>query len=55
MLVLTEWQEFLDLDPEQLATTVRVKVIVDGRNCLDVAKWQAAGWRVHALGRNLTP
>jgi UDPglucose 6-dehydrogenase len=31
-----------------------VKVIVDGRNCLDVAKWQGAGWRVHALGRNLT-
>ncbi|QPG69813.1 UDP-glucose dehydrogenase family protein [Mycolicibacterium mucogenicum] len=55
VLVLTEWQEFLDLDPEQLAATVRVKVIVDGRNCLDVAKWQAAGWRVHALGRNLTP
>ncbi|WP_285031987.1 UDP-glucose/GDP-mannose dehydrogenase family protein [Mycolicibacterium sp. lyk4-40-TYG-92] len=54
VLVLTEWQEFLDLDPERLAATVRVKVIVDGRNCLDVAKWQAAGWRVHALGRNLT-
>ncbi|UCZ61017.1 UDP-glucose dehydrogenase family protein [Mycolicibacterium phocaicum] len=54
VLVLTEWQEFLDLDPEQLAATVRVKVIVDGRNCLDVAKWQAAGWRVYALGRNLT-
>lgn len=55
VLVLTEWQEFLDLDPEQLAGTVRAKVIVDGRNCLDVAKWQAAGWRVYALGRNLTP
>lgn len=54
VLVLTEWQEFLDLDPEELAATVRVKVIVDGRNCLDVAKWQAAGWRVYALGRNLT-
>ncbi|KIU14184.1 UDP-glucose dehydrogenase family protein [Mycolicibacterium llatzerense] len=54
VLVLTEWQEFLDLDPEQLAGTVRAKVIVDGRNCLDVAKWQAAGWRVYALGRNLS-
>lgn len=54
VLVLTEWQEFLDLDPEQLAATVRARVIVDGRNCLDVAKWQAAGWRVYALGRNLT-
>ncbi|WP_418003772.1 UDP-glucose dehydrogenase family protein [Mycobacterium sp. PDNC021] len=54
VLVLTEWQEFLDLHPEQLAGTVRAKVIVDGRNCLDVAKWQGAGWRMHALGRNLT-
>lgn len=54
VLVLTEWQEFLDLDPERLASTVRAKVIVDGRNCLDVAKWQGAGWRMHALGRNLT-
>ncbi|WP_155900594.1 UDP-glucose/GDP-mannose dehydrogenase family protein [Mycolicibacterium sp. CBMA 226] len=55
VLVLTEWQEFLDLDPDQLAATVRAKVIVDGRNCLDVEKWQGAGWRVYALGRNLTP
>ena len=39
--------------PDQLAATVRAKVIVDGRNCLDVGKWQGAGWRVHALGRNL--
>ncbi|MUL47955.1 UDP-glucose/GDP-mannose dehydrogenase family protein [Mycobacterium sp. CBMA293] len=53
VLVLTEWQEFLDLDPEQLADTVRAKVVVDGRNCLDVARWQAAGWQVHALGRKL--
>jgi UDPglucose 6-dehydrogenase len=53
VLVLTEWQEFIDLDPEHLAETVRAKVVVDGRNCLDVAKWQNAGWRVHALGRRI--
>jgi UDPglucose 6-dehydrogenase len=53
VLVLTEWREFVDLDPHQLAATVRAKVVVDGRNCLDVAKWQAAGWRVHALGRRI--
>ncbi|WP_275987392.1 UDP binding domain-containing protein, partial [Mycolicibacter algericus] len=53
VLVLTEWQEFVDLDPQELAATVRAKVVVDGRNCLDVAKWQAAGWRVHALGRRI--
>ena len=54
VLVLTEWQEFVDLDPHQLADIVRAKVVVDGRNCLDVDAWQQAGWRVHALGRNLT-
>jgi UDPglucose 6-dehydrogenase len=51
VLVLTEWQEFLDLDPDALAGTVRAKVVVDGRNCLDVQRWRQAGWHVHALGR----
>ena len=36
VLVLTEWREFVDLDPDELADTVRAKVVVDGRNCLDV-------------------
>jgi UDPglucose 6-dehydrogenase len=51
VLVLTEWAEFVDLDPAELADTVRVKVVVDGRNCLDAERWRAAGWRVYALGR----
>jgi UDPglucose 6-dehydrogenase len=53
VLVLTEWSEFVDLDPEELADTVRAKVVVDGRNCLDVQRWTDAGWRVHALGRRV--
>ena len=51
VLVLTEWSEFVDLDPDQLAGTVRAKTVVDGRNCLDQQRWTDAGWRVHALGR----
>ncbi|WP_328350386.1 UDP-glucose/GDP-mannose dehydrogenase family protein [Mycobacterium sp. NBC_00419] len=51
VLVLTEWQEFLDLEPQALATTVRARVVVDGRNCLDSRRWADAGWRVYALGR----
>jgi UDPglucose 6-dehydrogenase len=54
VLVLTEWREFIELDPAQLADTVRAKVVVDGRNCLDAAKWAEAGWRVHALGKSAT-
>lgn len=54
VLVLTEWGEFVDIDPDQLADTVRAKVVVDGRNCLDPAKWASAGWRLYALGRSAT-
>lgn len=53
VLVLTEWREFIDLDPETLAAKVRAKVVVDGRNCLDVDRWRAAGWQVHCLGRRV--
>jgi UDPglucose 6-dehydrogenase len=51
VLVLTEWPEFVELDPRELAGTVRSRVIVDGRNCLDSQRWSSAGWRVYALGR----
>ena len=54
VLVLTEWREFVELEPRQLADTVRVKVVVDGRNCLDSAKWTDAGWRLYALGKSAT-
>ncbi|OBH16070.1 MULTISPECIES: UDP-glucose/GDP-mannose dehydrogenase family protein [unclassified Mycobacterium] len=50
VLVLTEWRQFVDLDPADLADRVRARVIVDGRNCLDATRWTAAGWRVFRLG-----
>jgi UDPglucose 6-dehydrogenase len=50
VLVLTEWREFVDLQPDSLAGTVRSRVIVDGRNCLDRALWTGAGWAFHSLG-----
>ena len=53
VLVLTEWREFVNLDPAELAATVRAKVIVDGRNCVDSARWIDAGWQVYCLGKRL--
>ncbi len=49
----TEWKLYREVDPQELADVVKVKTIIDGRNVLDVTKWQAAGWRVIALGRNV--
>jgi len=44
VLVLTEWREFLDLDPIELGDRVRHKNLIDGRMCLEAQKWTSAGW-----------
>ncbi|MBO3745124.1 UDP-glucose/GDP-mannose dehydrogenase family protein [Streptosporangiaceae bacterium NEAU-GS5] len=51
VLLLTEWQEFVDLDPEELGAVVSVRNMVDGRNALDAETWRSAGWHYRALGR----
>jgi UDPglucose 6-dehydrogenase len=50
VLHLTEWSEYRDIDPAQLLSVVRTPCILDGRNVLPLAEWQAAGWTVQALG-----
>ncbi len=52
ILVLTEWPEFLAVDPRDLGALVSHRLVIDGRNCLDVPAWQAAGWSVGSLGRS---
>src|ERR1035437_2710114 len=51
VLLATEWAEYRELDPVQLATVVAEKPILDGRDVLDPAQWRAAGWTYRALGR----
>lgn len=51
LLLLTEWQQYRDLDPYDLAEAVSSPRILDGRNVLDAAKWRAAGWIYRGLGR----
>jgi UDPglucose 6-dehydrogenase len=51
VLHLTEWQEFREMSPADLADVVRRRNIVDGRNALDPEVWRAAGWTFRALGR----
>nr|WP_082535403.1 UDP-glucose/GDP-mannose dehydrogenase family protein [Nonomuraea pusilla] len=51
VLLLTEWQEFVALDPEELGAVVATRRIVDGRNALDAEAWRSAGWHYRALGR----
>ncbi len=51
VLLLTEWAEFVDLDPVALRATPHRPVLIDARGRLDPARWRAAGWQFHALGR----
>jgi UDPglucose 6-dehydrogenase len=51
VLHLTEWADYRALDPAALAGAVRAPRILDARNALDAAAWEAAGWTVRCLGR----
>lgn len=51
VLLLTEWQEYRDLDPVATASLVAGKVLIDGRNVLTPQLWRTAGWTYRALGR----
>jgi UDPglucose 6-dehydrogenase len=48
VLVLTEWAEFVGLDPAAARAVVRKPIIVDGRMCLDESVWASAGWTYRA-------
>ena len=51
VLLLTEWDEYRNLDPVEFGSVVAGKRILDGRNALDPPQWRAAGWAYRALGR----
>jgi UDPglucose 6-dehydrogenase len=51
VVLLTEWNEFRDIEPDALAAVTAGRCIVDGRHALDPVAWRAAGWTYRALGR----
>jgi UDPglucose 6-dehydrogenase len=51
VLVLTEWREYVDIDPMSLKSVVAIPRILDGRNALNPQRWREAGWLYRALGR----
>jgi UDPglucose 6-dehydrogenase len=54
VVLATEWAQYREGHvPADLAKVVANKLVIDGRNALKVEKWQEAGWRIIALGRNV--
>jgi UDPglucose 6-dehydrogenase len=49
VLLLTDWPEFVALDPAALAQLVRTSRVIDARNALDRGTWLTAGWSFRTL------
>lgn len=53
VLVLTEWPEFGEVDPQHLCQIMRTPVVLDTRNVIDATAYAEAGIKVRAIGRPL--
>jgi UDPglucose 6-dehydrogenase len=51
LVVLTEWNEFKELDLRKVKKLLNQPVIIDGRNMYDPAKMKALGFRYFSIGR----
>jgi UDPglucose 6-dehydrogenase len=51
VVLVTEWPEFLELDWSEVATAMSGKLIIDGRNALEVGAVRAAGLTYEGIGR----
>ena len=51
LFLVTEWDEFKSLDLEYLASVMKQKVIIDGRNLWDPQLCRSAGFHYFGIGR----
>jgi UDPglucose 6-dehydrogenase len=52
LLLVTEWEEFRQLDLAKLRETMEVPILVDGRNLFDPATVRKAGFEYVSIGRD---
>jgi UDPglucose 6-dehydrogenase len=55
VMVVTEWNEFKQLDLDQLKSVLKQPVIFDGRNIYDPALMKEKGFTYRAMGRRARP
>lgn len=51
LVLVTDWQQFLDLDYAEMSKSMNAPVMIDGRNFLDRNKLEAVGFRYVGVGR----
>jgi UDPglucose 6-dehydrogenase len=50
-VLVTEWPEFVSLDPHVVGNLMNHKRMVDARNVLDASMWREAGFMFQSMGR----
>ena len=51
VVVMTEWNEFKEIDLERLKKVMRAPVLVDGRNIYEPGRMRELGFRYYGVGR----
>jgi UDPglucose 6-dehydrogenase len=51
LVLVTEWPQFRRVDAARAAALLRDRLVIDGRNALDAARWTAAGVQLMQVGR----
>jgi UDPglucose 6-dehydrogenase len=49
--VLTEWENFRWVEPQEVGQVMKTKNVVDARNLLDRSVWRGAGFNYQGIGR----
>ncbi|MFH1642647.1 MAG: UDP-glucose/GDP-mannose dehydrogenase family protein [Nanoarchaeota archaeon] len=53
LIILTEWNEFRDLDKEKIKKLLKNPVIIDGRNIYDICEMKKLGFKYLGIGRGV--
>lgn len=53
LMIMTEWPIFRTPDFDQMTTTLKNKVIFDGRNVYDLNQMEELGFEYHSIGRKI--
>lgn len=51
LLILTEWDEFANLDLDRLRRELKYPIVIDGRNLYDPEVMAALGFTYYSVGR----
>ena len=52
LVILTNHDAFIELDPHTVGPLMKTRVVIDTKNCIDRARWKEAGFDVYTLGNS---